>query len=532
MKIQNALENNAVALAEAPSNAGAGSQTAWSLIPRGLVSRLYPLLTEMWQVLDAAMVGGVLYVMARTHNFGFEAKHVVLIGLTTALMLLIYSWSDLFYRLRTRTLTQEAMRLLQAWATVLVLLMAIGYLTGSTHEFPRSFILTWATVAYVAQLLVHVAIRKTLHLLRQRGYNIRRALVVGCGLPLERYSNTISHNPWLGIRVEGYVAETDWLAKSSDHERGAMATTGSADGNRHVDSLAHHTTDQADAPGIVGGRLSHLGKLADVGRLVRDLSINEIYVTLPLHLSSDAEAALRALVNIPVNVNWIPDFSIAQLLSTRSDTLGGHAMILLSDSRIDRHGQLVKRVEDLVFSSILIVLLSPLILALVWAVKRSSPGPVLFKQLRHGLGGRPIVVWKFRTMRVSTGTELAKQATRQDDRITPIGRWLRRWSLDELPQLFNVWQGRMSLVGPRPHPLWLNDRFSEIVYAYMQRHRVRPGLTGWAQVHGYRGETDTLDKMEQRVKHDLYYITHWSPWLDLKTIALTIPAILFGENAH
>src|SRR5262249_37775106 len=183
-------------------------------------------------------------------------------------------------------------------------------------------------------------------------------------------------------------------------------------------------------------------------------------------------------------------------------------------------------------SVMLLVLFAPLIVVIGWAVKASSPGPVLFKQRRHGLNGHPIVVWKFRTMRVDRAVEITQQATPDDKRVTPIGRLLRRWSLDELPQLFNVLQGRMSFVGPRPHPLWLNDEFSKVVGAYMQRHRVKPGLTGWAQVHGYRGETDTWEKMERRVSYDLYYITHWSPWLDLKIIVLTIPAVAFGKNAY
>lgn len=507
-------------------------------VQRGLVSRLYPLLTELWQLLDIAAAAVTLYVLALAYGTGFGNKHAVLMAIAAALMLTVYSWSDLFYRLRTRSLPQEAGRLLHAWVIVLVLLIAIGYLTQTHHHFPRDFILIWGGVAYCAQLLLHFGVRKSLHLLRRRGYNIRRALVVGCGAPLDRYVNLISKNPWLGIRIEGYIAEPEWLIARADgshrQSRPMAMAVGAGEYRQTVASAAFQPEQTTDAarPRVAGGTLRYLGKPSDAARLVNDLSISEIYVALPLERSVDAEAAVRALVNVPVNVNWIPDFSVVQVLSTRMDELDGQPLVLLSDSRIERHGRLFKRIEDVVLSGIFILLLIPVMVAIAAAVKWTSPGPVLFKQLRLGIGGQRITVWKFRTMRVGPRGEIAKQATLADDRVTPIGRWLRRWSLDELPQLFNVLQGHMSLVGPRPHPLWLNDQFSQVIDAYMQRHRVKPGLTGWAQVNGYRGATDTKEKMEQRVKYDLYYITHWSPWLDLKILKRTITAVLFAKNAY
>lgn len=536
--LPNRQERNPRAVSE-PDLSGTGMASAqpWSFVQRGLVSRLYPVLTELWQLLDAAAVGVTLYALTRAYGTGFDDEHVVLMAVTAALMLAVYSGSDLFYRLRTRSLLQEAGRLLHAWAIVLVLLIAIGYVSQTLRHFPRDLVLIWGAAAYCVQLLLHIGVRKSLHFLRRRGYNIRRALVVGCGAPLERFVRLINKNPWVGIRVEGYVAEPGWLAGQASGSRrqpGELAMARNAMNRKPEDASGAFSPGETDPnqPGMAGGRLRLLGALVDVDRLVDSLSISEIYVALPLERSADAEVAVRALVNVPVNVNWLPDFSVAQVLSTRADELDGQPMVLLSDSRIERHGRLVKRVEDVLLSGVLIVLFAPLMLAIAWAVKRSSPGPVLFKQQRHGIGGQRIIVWKFRTMRVSPQTEIAKQATLNDDRITPIGRWLRRWSLDELPQLFNVLVGSMSLVGPRPHPLWLNDRFSQVINAYMQRHRVKPGLTGWAQVNGCRGETDTLEKMERRLKHDLYYITHWSPWLDYKILARSIIIVLRGDNAY
>jgi len=499
--------------------------------PRGLATRLYPVLTELWQFLDAAAVGVALYVVTvfRGGSFG-NSQHILLIAVTAVIMVGVYSWSDLFYRLRTRSLRQEAIRLLQAWTMVLVLLMAMAYLAQLQHLFPRSFLLAWATLGYCAQLVVHLIVRKSVHLLRQRGYNIRSALVVGCGAPLERQVQLVERNPWLGIRIEGYVAEPQWLTAPgapSGTWSGSPPPKMSADTRPRIDA-GRRQGDTTATGGVSAPRL--LGRLSDIDRLVDALSISEIYVALPLERSVDAETAMRALMNVAVNVNWLPDFSIAHVLSMRSDELDGQPVILLSDSRIERHGRLVKRAEDLIVSAVVIVLLAPVLATIACAVKLSSPGPVFFRQVRHGLGGRLFNVWKFRTMTVWTHAD--KQASRNDDRITPIGRLLRRWSLDELPQLFNVLHGTMSLVGPRPHPVWLNEGHSQIINKYMQRHRVKPGLTGWAQVNGFRGETDTREKMEQRVNCDLYYITHWSPWLDIKILARTISTVLRGDNAY
>jgi Undecaprenyl-phosphate glucose phosphotransferase len=478
------------------------------LFERGLFSQLYPMLTELWQLLDVAAVGVALYAVTRWRGGSFGANHALLFVVTAALILFVYSWSDLFYRLRTRSFMQEMGRLLQAWTIVLILLMALAFLAQPDRHFSPMFALQWGIAGFMTQLAVHITVRKSIHFLRRRGYNIRSALIVGCGAPLERHVQLINRNPWLGIQIEGYVAEPAWLA-----EKDSLLTASNAAAGAHV-------------------QLRHLGGLSDIERLVDSLAITEIYVAMPLERSTDAERAMRALVNVPVNVDWLPDFSVAQVLSMRADQIDGQPIVLLSDSRIERHGRLVKRFEDILVSGFLILLLAPVLLAIAWLVKCSSPGPVFFKQSRHGMGGQRFVVWKFRTMRIEPQQSREKQATVGDDRVTPIGRLLRRWSLDELPQLFNVLSGQMSLVGPRPHPVWLNEAYAQVIERYMQRHRVKPGLTGWAQVNGLRGETDTREKMERRVNCDLYYITHWSPWFDLKILARTIVAVLRGDNAY
>ncbi len=193
---------------------------------------------------------------------------------------------------------------------------------------------------------------------------------------------------------------------------------------------------------------------------------------------------------------------------------------------------LLKRIEDLVLGSLILLLISPVMALVALGVRLSSPGPVLFKQDRYGLGGKRIQVWKFRSMRVMENDAVVTQATRDDPRVTPFGAFLRRTSLDELPQFFNVIQGSMSIVGPRPHAVAHNEQYRSLVDRYMLRHKVKPGITGLAQINGFRGETDTLDKMEMRVKFDLKYIQYWSLWLDLKIIFLTVFKGFVGASAY
>jgi putative colanic acid biosynthesis UDP-glucose lipid carrier transferase len=218
----------------------------------------------------------------------------------------------------------------------------------------------------------------------------------------------------------------------------------------------------------------------------------------------------------------IPDVLIADLLGSQWVMLGNTPLIILNDHPFYGGIWTLKKLEDLILGSIILVLISPLMLLIAIAIKLSSPGPILFKQRRHGLNGEVITVYKFRTMTTLDDGDVVIQATKNDARITPIGKMLRRTSLDELPQFFNVLQGSMSIVGPRPHALAHNEHYRTLIDSYMQRHKVRPGITGWAQVNGFRGETDTLEKMQARVDFDLYYINHWSLGFDFKIIMLTI----------
>jgi putative colanic acid biosynthesis UDP-glucose lipid carrier transferase len=232
------------------------------------------------------------------------------------------------------------------------------------------------------------------------------------------------------------------------------------------------------------------------------------------------------------SVFFVPDVFGISIIQGRLQDMNGVPVVGICETPFTGTNELVKRISDLVLASLILVLISPLLLVLAIGVKLSSPGPVIFRQRRNGLDGNEIVVWKFRTMTTQDDGAVIRQATKDDPRITRFGAFLRRTSLDELPQFFNVLQGHMSIVGPRPHAVAHNDEYRRLIRAYMVRHKVKPGITGWAQVNGQRGETDTLEKMAARVEYDLEYLRNWSLLLDLQIIVRTIKLVFFDRHAY
>ncbi len=495
---------------------------------QGMLSRKYPLLTELWQFFDILAVLLALVLVAEWSHGYFGLKHALVGAITSLVMLLVYAWTDLYYRVRTRSVLMDAQYLMRAWGLVFLILLTTGYLLQFHPHFPTGFAIAWFFTGYLFQLALHVLVRAVLNELRKHGLNIRRALLVGTGEPLQRFCRLLESNPWLGIQVVGYVSDPAW-------ERTPVPSAGQGEGSKLMAVGAG-----GESPLLEGVALFQqeecmpelLGRPEDLEQIIQEHEIGEIYITFPVSHSEPAERIIRRAINLPVNVNWVPDTSVVEALSRRTESIEDQPLVCLTDSPFRGGRRTLKRLEDITLATLALGLLWPLMLGIAIAVKVTSPGPIIFRQQRHGLHGRTISVWKFRTMRVQPEGEAKRQASPDDERITPIGRFLRRWSLDELPQIINVLQGRMSMVGPRPHPLWLDEYFGAEIDAYMQRHRVKPGITGWAQVHGLRGETDTVEKMERRLQYDLYYINHWSPWLDFKILFLTVFAVFRGTNAY
>jgi len=241
---------------------------------------------------------------------------------------------------------------------------------------------------------------------------------------------------------------------------------------------------------------------------------------------------LDELKDTTASIFFVPDMFVTDLIKGRTGSVCGMPVISVCETPFTGSNGLVKRLSDIVLSVVILLLISPLLLVVAAAVKLSSPGPVIFRQRRYGLDGKQILVYKFRSMTVTEDGSSVQQATKNDNRITPLGAFLRKTSIDELPQFINVLQGRMSIVGPRPHAVAHNEMYRKLIKGYMVRHKVKPGITGWAQVNGYRGETDTLDKMEGRIEYDLDYLRNWSLWLDLYIIAKTIRLVFKDHQAY
>jgi Undecaprenyl-phosphate glucose phosphotransferase len=280
-------------------------------------------------------------------------------------------------------------------------------------------------------------------------------------------------------------------------------------------------------------RASLLGSTNTLLDYIRRTRVDRVVVTMPWVQSDRIDALLKKLRTVPVRIDLVPSDAVWKFPAANMEHLGSVPILTVANERVDAQSGIVKRIEDVLISGFLLPLLSPVLLGIALAIKLDSNGPVIFRQRRHGFNNEVFEVYKFRSMTMTDSCAGdVVQATRHDRRVTRVGAFLRRTSLDELPQLFNVLLGTMSIVGPRPHAVQHNLEFGSMISEYFARHNVKPGITGWAQVNGFRGETDTLDKMHRRVEYDLHYIEHWSLWLDLKIILRTAIVVWFDDNAY
>jgi putative colanic acid biosynthesis UDP-glucose lipid carrier transferase len=275
-----------------------------------------------------------------------------------------------------------------------------------------------------------------------------------------------------------------------------------------------------------------LGGLAELPEQIARLGVRDVYITLPLGSQPRIVELLERLQGTTASLHFVPDVFGISIIQGRLKDLNGVPVVGICETPFTGTNGLVKRVSDVILSVLILVLTSPLLLVVALGVKISSPGPIIFKQRRNGLDGEEIEVYKFRSMHTQENGNDVRQATKADPRITRFGAFIRRTSIDELPQFVNVLQGRMSIVGPRPHAVAHNEQYRELIKAYMVRHKVRPGITGWAQVNGLRGETATLEKMRERVEYDLEYLRNWSLALDLQIIVRTVRLVLFDRHAY
>jgi putative colanic acid biosynthesis UDP-glucose lipid carrier transferase len=386
--------------------------------------------------------------------------------------------------------------ILTGWGVVVFILLFAGWATGFIGWFDERAIGVWMgatpAVLYGAHRLVPLLLSKVL---AAEGY--RTAVIVGVTNPGRELAHQFAARSWLGVSVLGFFDD------------------------RKIDRLG-----ELPVSGVKG-------TLADLPAFAKAQGVEAIFIALPMASQPRILKLLDELRDTTASIYFVPDFFIYDLIQARVDEVHGIPIVAVCESPFYGVNGLVKRLSDIVLSSAMLTLVAPLLLAIAIGVKLSSPGPAIFRQRRYGLDGKEIIVYKFRTMRVMEDGSTVPQAQKNDARVTRFGAFLRRTSLDELPQLINVLQGRMSVVGPRPHAIAHNEMYRKLVSGYMVRHKVRPGITGLAQVSGARGETDTVEKMQRRIEYDLAYLRNWTLTLDFEIIVKTLPAVLRGDkNAY
>jgi putative colanic acid biosysnthesis UDP-glucose lipid carrier transferase len=474
-------------------------QTQWSGIrkmptSRGVISSNHKTVDFFSRLLDMLVLTLCLFVT-------YDILNKTWSDLTSLHLLLAFIYFQLFAALTGMYGSQRSMTLWQQYGQVTLTLIGTFTFLALTayisHRFAdvagRKRMILWFLTSTVALCGTRLIIRSLLGWLRKQGFNTRCAAIVGTGPLGLGLAEKFASNPWMGIRVGGFYDENP---------------------NVEADGI------------VVRGNLDTLLKDASAG------VYENIYIALPLASQEKIRHLTDQLSDTAASVYFVPDVFIFDLMNARHASIDGIPAISIYDTPFSVMDNIVKRGFDIFGSGIILTLISPLMLTIALAVRLTSPGPAIFKQKRYGLDGKPIQVWKFRTMCTMDNGSVVKQATQNDSRLTSIGGFLRRTSLDELPQFINVLQGSMSIVGPRPHAVAHNEQYRKVIKGYMLRHKVKPGITGWAQINGWRGETDTLEKMQKRVEFDLHYIRNWNIWLDVKIVFLTIFKGFISKNAY
>jgi len=436
----------------------------------------------------AILLGGLVAHWLRFDNVQLHDRYVLAIAIMALMAVLLNGLLGAYTRWRITSISTLLGRLLLVWCIVGILATSTIFFAHVAERYSRLWVGISLLVSFVLAGGARVLAQAVLRQARMKGRARRSVFLVGPGSHLIDVARGMRASPGEGYSIAG------------------------------VERLSQMPGDAC---------------LERLKRRVDSSEAREVWICLPLEMGGVVRSIFHALRNHTAEVRFIPDFRDMHLLNHRMSEVAGHYAIDLSVTPMNGMARVIKRLEDIVVGGLISILILPVCIGIAIGIKMTSPGRVLFKQYRTGNNGKCFKVYKFRSMEVHEENEGAvTQATQGDPRVTKLGAFLRRTSLDELPQFYNVLQGRMSIVGPRPHALAHNEYYRELVESYMRRHKVKPGITGWAQVNGLRGETDTLEKMERRVEYDLWYIDNWSLWLDLRIIFLTIFKGFTNKNAY
>lgn len=458
-------------------------------------------LWSLQRITDAVLATLVLMVGHFLLSFfsadlNWNTSYSVLAGITLLVTPFLMKLAGVYNPLNADLTGSRFPQIFVGWGLVSTFLLFIGFLTQTTMAFSRLLICVWLLLTPLCIALAHRYVRSLLRRLQASGQSSKRAIIAGTGELGGMLSTQIRNSPELGIQLCGFFSDTELDLNEKNKFKPAI------------------------------------GRIEELSDYVRKYQIDVVYLALSWQQEARLAELIQDLQDTTACVYFVPNITMFTLMQARTHEINGIPLIAVWEVPFSDLQYLLKRIVDILFSGFILLMLLPLIIAIALGVKLTSPGPVFFRQKRYGVSGQEIIVYKFRSMRVQENGKDVKQATRNDDRITKLGAFLRKTSLDELPQFINVLQGRMSIVGPRPHAIAHNEYYRQLIQGYMLRHLVKPGITGWAQVNGFRGETETIDKMQARIDYDLQYLRKWTLWLDFVIILQTVFVVLKRKNAY
>jgi len=464
----------------------------------GLLSTIQSSFSALYRTVDLVVIASFFLLSIHAYGVELDTRYQLVLLIALSSFLFISQSFELYRSWRTSTTLTMLGYTSLVWIICCILLITLAYFTKTGSHYSRVAIGIWFVSTLISLNMWRVAFRAILFHFRKSGMNAKSVIIIGATPSGLKLADQIVANPHLGLKLRGFYEDRP--------------------ANR-LPELGEHTVEGSIEEGI---------------KLVKsNPDINHVYIAMPMKAEERITEILNKCSDTTATVHIIPDFFIYNLLHSRWQHVGNMQTLSIFDSPFDGFNLTIKRVEDIVLGAIILVAIAIPMCFIGLAVKLTSKGPIIFKQKRYGLDGQEIKIYKFRSMAlVNKKVDNVVQATKFDARITPIGALLRRTSLDELPQFINVLQGNMSIVGPRPHAVQHNEEYRQLIDGYMLRHKAKPGITGWAQINGWRGETDTLEKMEKRIEFDLKYIHRWSLAFDLKIIFLTIFKGFVNKNAY
>jgi len=472
---------------ESVKNEGRGGRS------RRVISTSTSVSSYLQLLLDIAIVDFLLFSCCHLIGAGELHNYYAPLAITPILMWFIYSNSGVYRRFPGNL--SRCLFVFFAWSKVVGVLVFIAFVSKESDVSSRYVLISWFVISAVVQMLVHIGTDKGIRIYHANHRTVIPSVLVGNSKLGKYLADNINQNPWTTHKIIGAIS----------------------------DDLASEWK--------LGG-LPKLGGFDELYDLVKDYDIRRVYFALPMDCSHHLRDMQIELIDLNIDIVWVPDVFSLHMISPSVKEVAGIPLYYLSESPMVEGARFSKLLMDKLLSLIALVLFSPVMITTAIAVKISSSGPVFFRQERHGLDGKSFFILKFRSMKVhQEQSGEVKQAVMGDNRITAIGSFLRKTSIDELPQIINVLKGDMSLVGPRPHAKSHNEFYADKIDAYMSRHRILPGMTGLAQINGCRGETETIDKMERRVEYDLAYINTWSIGLDMRIIIKTAFTLL-SKNAY